>query len=74
MENSIASRIWFEARLGGASKSYFTVEEAHADIKNASNGYPEDKVMSDENRAYWMRVAKDMVVVKVTQTEEILTY
>lgn len=66
------SRTWYESRLGGASRSYYTEREARAEIEQAAKGHPENSNMNDADREYWKKVAKDMLVVKMTQTEEVL--
>lgn len=68
-------RIWFEARFldrGFSSKRFATELEARSEIEDMREGYPDNTFMTDENRVYWKNAAERMVVVKITETEEVL--
>lgn len=67
------TRIWFDAKLVLGGSSHFSTEnEARDYITDASNGFPlTHPSMTLENREYWKKCGKEMVVVKVTQTYAI---
>lgn len=70
MENN--TMIWFEARLGGSSRSFLTEGEARKYIADAGKGFPENPHMPVDDINYWKKWAPDMIVVKVTETREVL--
>ena len=55
----------------GASKSFKTLEEVKAYLKDMKNGFKNTHpFMTDENRSYWRRVAPKHEILKIVQTEE----
>lgn len=64
-------RVWIEVRYNTISQCFNNIQLAREFIKESSKGFPKQK-LSKENKKYWRNVSKEMIVVKVTQTEKLL--
>ena len=65
-------RVWFDVTDGNMHKEFSTLKEARAELKETLAGYPMNKNMTAENRAYWKKHGIKMFITKVVQTTTVV--